>query len=498
MLAQINLLFLKNGTHIIICGLLVLWVALAAGCKDDIDLNFDANVSLSADTLRFDTVFCGVRSATATLMVRNHSKSRIRIDRAHLDGGANSSFRFNIDGVANGDNDVSGIEIGGKDSVYVFVDVQVKEGEEHKPFIVRDKLHIIVNGNDRSVVLETYGQNAVRLDNRTVVSDSTLTGELPFLVTGTLLVDSTCTLTIDPGARLYFHDRAQMVVFGRLVARGTLEKPIQMLGDRLDYLFSDVHYSMTSGQWQGVYLNHGKGTHELDYVEITGATHGLYATSWSRNDVQRLVLRNCRIHNHADIGLAAINTDVEAVNCEISNAANYCAYLAGGTHTFIHCTIANYYGNTNVNIHQTHRGNVPAVCVNDIPKTAQMSSKFLNCIISGTQQSEYDLLSYFEDTYPIVVSNSYLKCDSTEIEDDARYIANAYWHWGDELFRNDYYRLGEYDDYDFRLNQESRARDIGSLEVGSEYPTDRNGQSRTADGKPDAGCYEYSEQDDDD
>ncbi len=472
----------------------LLLCALFWGCKDEVDLSFDADVSLSADTLRFDTVFSGERSSTMTLMVRNHSKKSIRIERVFLEGGSGSSFRFNIDGIANGANDVSGIEIGGKDSVYVFVDVLVNETDNNAPFLVSDRLHLLINSKDYSVVTESYGQNVIRFSDKIIRQDSTLTAERPFLVNGYLAVDSTCTLTIEAGTRIYFRSGSQMIVFGSLNANGTLDAPIVLCGDRLDNLFEHVPYSMTSGQWQGLYLNHGKGLHNLNYVELRGASNGIFSSSWSRNEVQTVEMHNCLIHNNAGIGFAAINSNVTATNCEISNSSEYCVYLAGGEHNFIHCTIANYYGNTNVNIHQTHRGNVPAVCINDIPKTANMLTNFVNCIVSGTQQNEWSLLSYFEESYPLTVSHSYLRCDSIE---DLRYTETQHWHWGDKLFINDYYRLGEYKDYDFNLCASSRARDIGDATVASKYPLDRNGRSRTADGKPDAGCYEFNEENED-
>ena len=79
--------------------------------------------------------------------------------------------------------------------------------------------------------------------------------------------------------------------------------------------------------------------------------------------------------------------DAKVVNCEISNCASYCVYLAGGKHDFIHNTIAAYYGYpyTNLNIHQNILPeDVAAVYVNNLSKnTAKTISSFTNCIITG-------------------------------------------------------------------------------------------------------------------
>ena len=43
----------------------------------------------------------------------------------------------------------------------------------------------------------------------------------------------------------------------------------------------------------------------------------------------------------------------------------------------------------------------------------------------------------------------------------------------------------------FELYDNSRARNIGNLGVGNLVPLDLNCNSRTADGQPDLGAYEY-------
>ena len=91
-----------------------------------------------------------------------------------------------------------------------------------------------------------------------------------------------------------------------------------------------------------------------------------------------MTLKNSRIHNHSIYGLVLQNTDAEVVNCEISNCASYCVYLAGGNHNFVHNTIAAYYGfpYTTLNLHTNMLAeDVAAVYINNLSKTR---ANFLN------------------------------------------------------------------------------------------------------------------------
>ena len=101
------------------------------------------------------------------------------------------------------------------------------------------------------------GQDVIILNDTTLAAPTHLTAGKPYLVYGTLTVDTLIHVTIDPGATLLFHDKASMLVKGRLTARGTQEKPITLRGDRLDHVVGEIGYDIMSGQWDGVYFNYG-------------------------------------------------------------------------------------------------------------------------------------------------------------------------------------------------------------------------------------------------
>ena len=123
-------------------------------------------LAFSTDTLRFDTVFTQLGSATRILKVHNRHKESIRISKIYLSEGARSKFNLNVDGVS-GDAH-SDVEIPPNDSLYVFAEVTIdpKAPVDLSPFVVNEDLVFESNGNTQKVVLEAWGQNAIYLPNR--------------------------------------------------------------------------------------------------------------------------------------------------------------------------------------------------------------------------------------------------------------------------------------------------------------------------------------------
>ena len=476
-----------------------LLTTLFTACNDKFSDNPSYKLAFSADTVRFDTVFTTIGSTTARVMVYNPNKENLKIDQVMLGKGAESYFRINLDGYANAENTISNVEILKHDSLYLFIEVTIDPNNQNSPVLVNDYIQFSTNGNTQRIELEAYGQDIILFKQKLITQDTILTAEKPYLVYDYLAVDTARTLTIAAGCKFYFHDRAQFVVFGNLIAEGTLEKPITMRGDRLDYMFPHIPYNYSAGQWDGLYLiqvnNHATARHKLDYVETNSGTIGIYLSSDNKNITPNLRLENSRLHNFSTYGLVAQNANVEVINTEISNCASYCAYLAGGEHKFIHSTIANYFGNTNAISQPTKRDGErphPAVYINDLSKTsAPMNSIFRNCIVTGSVKTEFEIGATFPERYHGEFSHCYFRGDSLKLP---QFTDMAYCQAEDTVFVNTYVAYGDYNYYDFQLDSVSPARGIGDLETAAQYPFDRNGNNRLADGAPDAGAYEWQSQ----
>ncbi|HSB91741.1 MAG TPA: hypothetical protein VLC28_01430, partial [Flavitalea sp.] len=79
--------------------LLLLMAILAFGCeKNQVIYDSSSSTTLSADTIRFDTVFTTAGSITKTLKIFNLNDQKLLISSIRLAGGSNSPFKINING----------------------------------------------------------------------------------------------------------------------------------------------------------------------------------------------------------------------------------------------------------------------------------------------------------------------------------------------------------------------------------------------------------------
>ena len=113
---------------------LLVTIALA-GAQSCIEDEFTDSPSdqpyFSVETLDFGTVFTGEATPTRRFLIHNpHSKS-LSISDIHLSGDDASCFRLNVDGIS-GDT-FSGVDIRGKDSIFVFVAATFPEREASAP-----------------------------------------------------------------------------------------------------------------------------------------------------------------------------------------------------------------------------------------------------------------------------------------------------------------------------------------------------------------------------
>ena len=454
-------------------------------------------LAFSHDTVLFDTVFTTMGSSTKQVMVYNPNKNAVHIDRVSMREGKH--FRINLDGENNLDQ-LRDITLRGGDSLFLFIRTYIDPLNENSPVFIEDDIAFGINGNTQKINLQAYGQDIVKIQGKyglkVYPQDLILTSRKPYLMYDTVAVGG--NLIIEAGATIYMHTGAMIYAYGNVTAQGKKDAPITIRSDRTDRLFDSVPYRMASGQWDGIYLVHAKETptttYQLDYVNILSGSIGLYVYSEATGaPLPKINLTNSRIHNHSIYGLVLQNVDATVVNCEISNCASYCVYLAGGKHDFVHNTIASYYGYpyTDMNLHQNiFADDVAAVYINNLSKNmAKTVSSFSNCIITGGREKSLMVATPLPDYYEGRFEGNYLRCDSL---DEAFAKNNVYASDSDScVFRNIYYLYKEYHYYDFRLDSLSPARGIGDSIAALEYPTDRVGIRRKQ--RPDAGCYEYVE-----
>lgn len=472
----------------------MLLLCALSSCQQDI-VSHDATMQLrfSHDSLLFDTVFTQMGSSTKQVMVYNPNKNAVIIDRVEMKQG--KAFFINLDGENQMEN-LRDITIRGGDSLFMFVRAEIDPLQSNNPVLVDDSITFYVNNKPQHIYLQAYGQNVqvIQSEEKFVQYDFLrLNNDKPYLIYDTLVVAG--NLFIEKGTTIYMHTGAMMYVYGSVSAKGTLEEPIIIRGDRTDMLFDSVPYRVASGQWNGLYLIHLDGwlipKYELDYVDILSGSIGLYALSENIARRPHLSLTNARIHNHSIYGLVLQNVDAKVVNTEISNCASYCVYLAGGKHDFVHNTIASYFGYpyTTINIHNNIiRDDVAAVYINNLSKkSAPTITSFYNCIVTGARKKNVVLATPLTDYYEGVFTGNYWLTDTIPTPYSYQ---NTYASDSDSVvFRNTYYLYKEYKYYNFQLDSLSPARGVADSIVALKYPYDRLGIRRKS--KPDPGCYEF-------
>lgn len=482
---------MKNQIKTYLFFLLIpLFLISFVACENDIHVESgESALQFSKDTLTFDTVFTNVGSATAKILVYNKQNKALNISELKLAGGAASAFKINVDGSKSANHLFRDITIKAKDSLYIFIEVKINPNDLNTPVLVQDSIVFNVENKNQRILLEAYGQDVEVLRNHTFTSNTILQGEKPYLIYDTLRVDPDVTLTLSAGTVLYFHHNANLLVYGNLNAEGTFEQPVIMRGDRLDDVkFNEpIPYNYVAGQWGGVYLMSKTGKHVLNHVHMNSGYVGLYFYNEDRNYKPLLEIHNCIIHNFLLYNIAVVNGDLLVTNSQISNSGSYTVYLNGGKHVFYHCTIANFFNQGSGR--PTNRDNTPAVMLMDLNKALAMETVFKNCIITGSSTNELALATKFKDLYKGDFQYSYIrKTDPSEL---LVYKEIRWYEKNDTVFVRDIYDYEKEGYFDFTPDSISPARGLADPQIAIQYPLDLKGRSRLADGRPDAGAYEW-------
>ena len=350
-------------------------VLLTSCKKDSFTTSEFAQVNITTDSLKYDTVFTTTGSITKSFKIINDNNQKLRLTKVKLMGGTASAFKINIDGSATAE--VNNLDIEANDSIYVFVSVSINPGASNLPFIVSDSILINYNGNNRYVQLQAYGQNANFLSNRVITGNVVWTNNLPYVILGSVRIDTTATLTIQPGCRIYAHANAPIIVDGTLIVNGTKASNVTFTGDRLDDNYKDLPAS-----WPGIYFRGASKNNVLTYAVVKNANQAIVAEKPSVNANPKVILHQCIVDNAFDIGVYCVNSNLQADNSLISNCGNNIILSYGGTYNFTHCTVAAYS-----NDYLTHKN--PVLNVNNFLEqagtvvTANLNAVFRNSIFWG-------------------------------------------------------------------------------------------------------------------
>jgi len=448
---------------------MVILITSIACNRDHLDPDPNARPSFSMDTITFDTIFTTIGSATMNFKVYNRSNKPLLIQSIALANGDDSFFRLNIDGVpSSGEHNV---EIPPDDSLFIFIAVTVDPTNSNNPVVIKDSIVFNTNGNLQDVKLIAYGQD-VHLINGNVISTQTWINDKPYLIYHSMAVDTGQVLTVEEGTMIYFHQNSSMIIWGRLLVNGTLEKPVVFQNDRMEEF-----YDIIAGQWGTIYFDPISKGNKINYAIIKNGIAGIQIGYPANYQVPDLELSNSMILNNSFAGIYAFGADLTCYNTVIANCAGPAvALLRGGSYRFWHCTVSNNgvigSGRTSPSIVLTNifynpeydeaSGNYVYVARSgDL-----VEAEFANNILYGNMNHELQFVNNQSNLFHYTFDHCLLKAseDSINSGNQEHYIAVILNK--DPCFMNDSDRYH----LDYRLDTLSPAKDTGDPALLGAHP----------------------------
>ena len=382
--------------------IILLLISLVISCKKD--KTFSENiVHFSDDTLKFDTVFTTLGSATKFFTIKNKQDKAIKIDELKLSNASN--FRINVDGDTG--KIFNDIIIPANDSIYVFVEVTINPNAENLPFVLLASVELKIAQHQQKIWLQAYGQNAHFFDRDTIVGNVIWNNDLPYVILNHLSVDKNSTLTIDAGCKVYFGGNAAMQVEGTLNINGENDTTNAVLFRtyRLDKDVTGTAYEKYPGQWAGLFFQR-ESTGNINFLNLQNSQYGISVGSIAtanntEPDIEQLqnatlangavlTIKNSKIYNNSFYNIFGFLSTIQAVNLLCYNAGtNIVGLYHGGNYVFINCT---FYAQSNAYISHSR---TPAFYFSNYfiggksPVFADFSNLIVrNSIIYGTADEE--------------------------------------------------------------------------------------------------------------
>ena len=455
--------------------LVILVLFCFVACDDDFATGADMQPVASADTLHLGTILTGNSSPTYLLKLYNRNDKDLQLTSIVLRNAGSSGFRMNVDGLSGSSFTQSEfLRIASGDSLFMFVEATFPEAKggitQHLDYV-----DVTCNGKTSTIVLEALSKDVKKLRAYTVTKDETWSNAQEVQIYDSLVVAKGVTLTLSDSATLYLHDKANIVVYGRLKTRGTKDRPVTIRGDRTDNMFDNLPYDNLPSQWGSLYLRKESRNSSLEYTNIHGMSEGIFVQSDAR-------FTNCRIKNSDGNLLTALNAQMNLENCELSNCSGSLLDLTGGTYTIVHCTLANYNFASIIRQEAVRLSNRDTLEVEDAPLH---KCEFVNTIVWGKRFDPDIRLDYYK---PIegdsIFSYSFDHCLlHANGEDDEQFVGTI---WNEDpmfvLIDNENYT------YDLHLDKDSPCICAGNESWVAKYPKDIEGNRRQE--YPSIGCYE--------
>lgn len=398
-------------------------ICFASCRKDNLLEDKSAKLAFSTDTVFFDTVFTTVGSITERIKIYNWNDQPVEINRVWIRNGASSNFKMNVDGVQG--RIVENVRIEAMDSIFVFLEVTVDPNGGNSPLVIEDKLMTNLNGNEQSVDLVAWGQDAYFWPSFAFQfpGDSVaLFTDKPNVFYGYSLVDSATTLIIPEGAKLHFHNGSGLIVGSEasLKVRGSSENPVIFQGDRLEDFFKE-----TPGQWDQIVFTQRSTGNEINHAIIKNGSIGMsvgFTLDPSIDERPEVKIRNTQILNMSYIGLIGIDGEIDAKNTVVANCGDHTiALVLGGEYDFEHCTFANYWDANPRSKAILLLSNFSESSDGTIFKR-DLNARFTNSILHGALDSEIQRERERGVEFNYVFDQMIMKLDTESVENQTHFL----------------------------------------------------------------------------
>lgn len=481
--------------YIILC---ILAASAVISCdRTTYNAGVDARLDFSSDTIMFDTVFTTIGSSTRQMKVYNPYDEHLKVSNVMLKGGGESPFSINLDGESG--TYFEDVEIAPGDSLFLFAKVRIDPNDMNSPFVQEDEIVFVTNGNEQSVKLMAWGQNANYIVARDSVGSMKLniiagagdvvrwTSERPYVIIGGYAaVDSLGSLIIDAGTHVYLHRGSGLWIYryGNIMVNGTKGNEVIFESDRLE-----PEYDAVSGMWDRIWINEGPVRNEIHHAIIRNGFIGIQAESMSLSEYwqDNLLLDNVVIENMSGMGIYAVLYSINAANVLVDNCGSHLVALTmGGQYDFRNCTFANFWTSS---IRQASSMYLSNYFVNEanVPMQVDLNSYYFgNCIVYGNQENEMILDGI--GTFNCSLENCLVKTLQENVVDYEKYMSNC--------IVNKSPMFADSSEFDFHIDTIiSPVINAGNIDIVNNSPiniqNDLDGVSRVTDEAPDLGVYEF-------
>ena len=468
-----------NSIIYLVC--LIVLLCSIQSCKKDI-LFSRSNVTFSADTLVFDTLFYDTSfikkyttnsnlfkgNAVQNIKIYNPDNNPLIVEEIELIGGVNSPFRLNLDGTSG--KYFINKKIGGNDSLFLFVDISLNIIKNPSPnLIIQDSIRVKTNGKNQYLQLLAWGQDAYFHYKETIKNSTEWKNDKPHVIIGYTIVDTSAVLDVQQGCKIHLYNNSLLHIrSGALNLNGTLNNKIIVQGTR-----SEASYQKITGQYYGIYFDKALPS-KVNFTHIKNGTSAIHI--YSRNESSNLptvTIENTIIENNARYGVFCYADPIVVLNNTLlfKNQLYSFFVFPGTTFTINHSNILGYGPSTKDNIAFALK-NYYEYPKKQEPTNTSINGSIKNSVIYGYKPNEFILDINEENNVSLNLQNCLLKqenpmdINSVEFNVDPNFI---------QINQNN-----------FRFNSASPLNNKG---IPSLYKFDIEGKRRSST-TPDIGVYE--------